>query len=373
MIQNLSMIMNIMTLGYMKSPLPKIGGNELVNEETTVHDNQTVRDDDTLSSPQSLNVEEQIQEENLGRGHPHYVNCDKFSSCHRTFLETIEKEREPVTYYKAIKDKRWRSAMDSELEALEQNKTWTIEKLPPNKKALGCNETFASVAKMVNVRVFLAIVAAKQRELHQMDVHNAFLHGDLEEEVFMKLPPGLHKGQPGEASKLHYSLFTLQQNGVQLNVLVYVDDLIVSGNDHEDITQFKTYLSCPLTRRSLTGWLVYLSDSPISWKTKKQHIVSRSSAKAEYRSMALTTGELKWLKGLLKSFGIHHPQPMLLYCASQAALPISRNPVFHERTKHIEVDCHYIHDELVSGNLDARHVHTKEQVADFFTKDLGKV
>nr|GEZ91703.1 retrovirus-related Pol polyprotein from transposon TNT 1-94 [Tanacetum cinerariifolium] len=193
----------------------------------------------------------------------------------------------------------------------------------------------------VNIRVgrengnclsFLAIAAAKQWELHQMDMHNEFLHGDLEEEIFMKLPPGLHKGQPGEACKLR----------------------------------------CPLTRRSLTGWLVYLGDSTISWKTKKQHTVSCSSAEVEYRSMALTTGELKWLKGLLKSFGIHHQQPMLLYCDSQAALHISRTPVFHERTKHIEVDCHYIRDELVSENLAARHVHTKEQVADFFTKALGK-
>ncbi|GJY56930.1 retrovirus-related pol polyprotein from transposon RE2 [Tanacetum coccineum] len=85
-----------------------------------------------------------------------------------------------------------------------------------------------------------------------MDVHNAFLHGDLEEEVFKKLPLGLNKGKHGEACKLRksfapsysdYSLFTLRQNEVQLNVLVYVDDLIISGNDSKAITQFKTYLS----------------------------------------------------------------------------------------------------------------------------------
>ncbi|GKC29432.1 retrovirus-related pol polyprotein from transposon TNT 1-94 [Tanacetum coccineum] len=258
-----------------ESPLHKIGGNELVNEETTVHDNQTVREEDTLSSPQSLNVKEQMQKENLGRGHrtpypiAHYVNCDKFSSCHRTFFEAIEKEQEPVTYYEANKDKRWRFAMDSELEALERNQTWTIEELPSNKKALGCkwvykikyksdgtierfkarlvildnhqmeaidyNETFAPVSKMVTVRVFLAVAASKKWELHQMDVHNAFLHGDLEEEVFMKLPPGLNKEQ--------------------LNVLVYVDDLIISGKDSKAITQFKTYLSDCFHLKDLAGLL----------------------------------------------------------------------------------------------------------------------
>ncbi|GKB80093.1 retrovirus-related pol polyprotein from transposon TNT 1-94 [Tanacetum coccineum] len=157
-------------------PPSKKGGNELVNEETTVHDNQTVRDDDTLSSPQSLNVEEQIQEENLGREH----------------------QREPVTYYEAMKDTRWRSAMDSELEALEQNKTWTIEKLPPHKKALGCKWVYKIKYKSDGtIERFKArlVILAKQWELHQMDVHNAFLHGDLEEEVFMKLPPGLHLGK----------------------------------------------------------------------------------------------------------------------------------------------------------------------------------
>jgi len=87
---------------------------------------------------------------------------------------------------------------------------------------------------------------------------------------------------------------------------------------------------CPLTRRSLTGWLIFLGVSPISWKTKKQHTVFRSSVEAEYRSMAMTTCELQWLKGVLSSLEVPHPTPMSLHCDSQAALYISQNLVFHE-------------------------------------------
>ncbi|GKE56825.1 retrovirus-related pol polyprotein from transposon TNT 1-94 [Tanacetum coccineum] len=101
-----------------------------------------------------------------------------------------------MTYSEAVKDKRWRSAMDSELEALEQNKTWAIEKLASNKKALGCKWVYKIKYKSDGtIERFKArlVILAKQWELHQMDVHDTFLHGDLEEEVFMKLPPGLHK------------------------------------------------------------------------------------------------------------------------------------------------------------------------------------
>ena len=136
-------------------------------------------------------------------------------------------------------------------------------------------ETFALVSKMVTVRVFLTITATMNWEVHQMDVYNAFLHGELTEEVYMKLPPGFRVESFGKVCKLrkllyelkqsprcwfaklstalknygfqqcysNYSLFTLQRGSVQLHVLFYVDDLIISGSHLDDIQKFKDYLS----------------------------------------------------------------------------------------------------------------------------------
>ncbi|GAA0144008.1 transmembrane signal receptor [Lithospermum erythrorhizon] len=131
------------------------------------------------------------------------------------------KRVEPRSFKEAMKFPEWREAMKKEIEALENNGTWSMVTLPPGKKALGAqwvykvegidfNDTFALVAKMVTVRVFLAVAAVKKWELHQMDVQNAFLHGDLSEEVFMRLPPGFDKGRPGLVCKLNKSLYGLK-------------------------------------------------------------------------------------------------------------------------------------------------------------------
>ncbi|GKD95620.1 putative copia-type protein [Tanacetum coccineum] len=92
---------------------------------------------------------------------------------------------------------------------------------------------------------------------------------------------------------------------------------------------------------------------------------------AKYHSMATITCELKWLKELLLSLGVSRPLPMKLYCDSQAALHIAANPVFHEHTKHIEVDCHFIRDEILRGTIRPAYVPTQTQLADIFTKALG--
>jgi len=88
--------------------------------------------------------------------------------------------------------------------------------------------------------------------------------------------------------------------------------------------------------------------------------------------MATTSCELIWLKALLQSLGVAHPCPMKLYCDNQAALHIAANPIFHERTKHIEIDCHFIRNAILRGTITTKYVPTHAQLVDIFTKVLGK-
>ncbi|RHN52451.1 putative RNA-directed DNA polymerase [Medicago truncatula] len=474
--------------------------------------------------------------------------------------------------------------MAKEIQALESNNTWILCPLPEGKSAIGCkwiykikyhsdgsidrykarlvakdysqvqgidyHDTFAPVAKLVTVRLLLSIAAIKNWPLYQFDVNNAFLQGDLSEEVYMKLPPGFsHKEKPcvcklnksiyglKQASRQwfskfsttliqkgfrqsisDYSLFTYNCDQTTIFVLVYVDDIIITGNNENAISKIKKFLAqsfsikdlgnlsyflgievsrskkgiflcqrkytldilsdsgmtgcrpsdfpmeqhlrlrpndgtplsdptvyrrlvgrllyltvtrpdiqyavntlsqfmqspysshfdaatrvlrylkgsvgkglflsasssinlvgyadsdwagCPTTRRSTTGYFTMLGSNPISWKTKKQPTISRSSAEAEYRSLATLSSELQWLKYLLSDLGIDHPQPITIYCDSQAAIHIAENPVFHERTKHIEIDCHFVREKIKSGLIAPSYIRSSDQLADIFTKPLG--
>ncbi|KAL0346068.1 UNVERIFIED_CONTAM: Retrovirus-related Pol polyprotein from transposon RE2 [Sesamum radiatum] len=151
-----------------------------------------------------------------------------------------------------------------------------------------------------------------------------------------------------------HCLFTMRSNLGPLFLLVYVDDIHIAGPSASDIQ----------------GFCIFLGDAPISWKTKKQSTISCSTAEAEYRSMAATVYELQWILYLLVDFGIPVVSLISLYCDNKAALHIMANPVFYERTKHIEIDCHTVPNAYKDGFVLLSHIKCSDQLVDIFTKAL---
>ena len=128
--------------------------------------------------------------------------------------------------------------------------------------------------------------------------------------------------------------------------------------------------SCPDTRKSLTGYVLLLGSSPISWKSKKQSTISKSSSEAEYRAMAQAAAEVTWVVRLLDEMGVSNLQPVNLHCDNQSAIHIGINPVFHERTKHIDIDCHFTREKVLEGLIQLTYLPTQSQLVDIFTKIL---
>lgn len=130
------------------------------------------------------------------------------------------------------------------------------------------------------------------------------------------------------------------------------------------------YAGCNETRISVLGFAIFLGKSLVSWKSKKQLVVSRSSTRVEYRSMATTCCEILWIVSLLKDLRISHNGAATMYCDNQSTIHICKNPTFHKRTKHIEVDCHFIREKVLVGIINPKYVHSTMQVADLLTKAL---
>jgi len=132
------------------------------------------------------------------------------------------------------------------------------------------------------------------------------------------------------------------------------------------------WATCPDTWRSVTGYCVFLGTSLISWKSKKQNTVSRSSSEAEYKAFATTTCELKWVNHLLHDLRVQPIDQVVLYCDSQSARQISHNPTFHERTKHIDLDWHVVREKLQKKLFHLLPIWSDEQLADIFMKALHR-
>ncbi|CAL8990138.1 unnamed protein product, partial [Prunus brigantina] len=430
---------------------------------------------------------------------------DRLSESRVHFVKQLAEIPVPNSVTEALEDKKWKEAMNEEMRALQKNGTWELVPLPHGKKTIK------------TIRILLSIAANLDWPLHQFDVKNAFLHGDLEEEVYMDLPPGCNftRDKGNQVCKLKKSLYGLKQSprawfgrftksmkvfgytqsnadhtlflkrdGKKLTALiVYVDDIVVTGNDTGEQLKLQKYLSqefemkdlgdlkyflgievarsangiflsqrkyvldllaetgllgckpadTPIEmnhklcegmdqeptnkeqyqrlvgrliylahtrpdiayavsvvsqfmhspsvshrnavdrilrylklapgkglmfsknrdlevvgytdadwagsitdRRSTSGYFTFVGGNLVTWWSKKQNVVSRSSAEAEYRGMAHGVCELLWIRRLLTELGFKPGKPMELHCDNKSAIDIAHNPVQHDRTKHVE-------------------------------------
>lgn len=153
------------------------------------------------------------------------------------------------------------------------------------------------------------------------------------------------KGSPGKG--------ILFQNHGHLEILGYTD-ADWAGN--------------PVDRRSTSGYFTFVGGNLVTWKSKKQKVVSLSSAESEFRGIVKGITELIWIRKLLTEIGFSPLNSCKLMCDNKAAISISKNPVQHDRTKHVEIDRHFIKEKLEERVIDLPHVRSEEQLADILTK-----
>nr|GEU33405.1 ribonuclease H-like domain-containing protein [Tanacetum cinerariifolium] len=159
---------------------------------------------------------------------------------------------------------------------------------------------------------------------------------------------------------LHYLRGTLD-HGLQLYVS-YTSQLIACFD--------ADWAGCLITQRSTPGYCVFLGDNLITWSSKRQHVTSRSSAEAEYRGVANDVAETAWVRNLLRELLMPLRTSTLVYCDNVSVVYLSCNPVQHQRTKHIEIDIHFVRDFVATGHVRVLHVPSRYQFANIFTKGL---
>ncbi|CAL9000117.1 unnamed protein product [Prunus brigantina] len=132
------------------------------------------------------------------------------------------------------------------------------------------------------------------------------------------------------------------------------------------------WAGCPDSRRSTTRYVITLGTNLISWCSKKQPTVSRSSTESEYHALSHACAETNWLCYLLHELGVHLRFPVQLFCDNLSTTYMAANPVFHARTRHIELDYHFLREKVALGSHQVCFIPSVDQPADLFTKALHK-
>ncbi|RVW69129.1 Retrovirus-related Pol polyprotein from transposon RE1 [Vitis vinifera] len=326
----------------------------------------------------------------------------------------------PNSVQEALTDPRWKAAMNEEMKSLQKNETWELVECPPGKKPVGCRWIYTVKYKQ-SPRAWFGRFTKSMR-------------------VF-----GYRQ------SNSDHTLFLKKQHGKITTLIVYVDDMVVTGNDPKERKALQNYLSrefemkdlgplkyflgievsrssegiflsqrkyvldllqetgmsgcqpvnTPIEkahtrpdlayalsvvsqymhnpeeqhmnavllddRRSTFGYFTFVGGNLVTWKSKKQNVVARSSAEAEFRGMALGLCEALWLRLLLQDLGYLSRQPIRLFCDNKVACDIVHNPVQHDRTKHVEVDRFFIKEKLDDKIVELPKIRSENQLADILT------
>nr|GEU68354.1 ribonuclease H-like domain-containing protein [Tanacetum cinerariifolium] len=278
-------------------------------------------------------------------------------------------------------------------------------------QGIDCDETFM-VVKPTTIHTVLSLAVSRDWPIHQLDVNNDFLHGHLSKTVYMHQPPGfVDPNEPGYVCHLQRSLYGLKQASRALfqrfasyatrlaSFSAFLQRIIASFYSEFAMTdlgslnyflgksaQRSAYLSyavqqlsayidadwagCPVTRRSTSGYCVFLGDNLLSWSAKRQVTLSRSSFESEYRGVANVVAETAWIRNLLCELHTPLSTTTLVYCDNVSAVYMSANPVQHQRSKHIEIDIHFVRDFVASRQVRVLHVPSRFQYANISTKGL---
>ncbi|GKC62935.1 ribonuclease H-like domain-containing protein, partial [Tanacetum coccineum] len=215
--------------------------------------------------------------------------------------------------------------------------------------------------KRFNARCILSIDVHNNWLVFQLDINNGFLYGDLVEDVYMSLLYGYSNKNDTRALRYFLGIEVLEaNNNLYLTHRKYYLELLADFDSD--------WAKSKIIRKSITGFAVFVGKNLVSWKSKKQSMLSKSSAKAEYRAINSVTCEVIWIIKILAELNIDTSLHVPFHCDNNSAIQIAANPIFHERTKQFEIELFFLRGKISNGIVRTVKVKFADNTADIFTK-----